>query len=806
MTVPPIENPEGLSAAEAAARLAQHGPNEVASEPVRSRWLMLVDQVRSPMVALLLGAAAVAGALGEVLDAAAIACIVVLNAVVGLVQEARSEDALAALRSMTAPRARVVRDGRGLMVPAREVVVGDLLVLEAGDVVAADAKVEEAHALRVDEAPLTGESVPVDKDPVACPAGASLAERHDTVFAGTTVVHGAGRARVVATGMGSEIGRIAGLIAGATRGPTPLQVRLAQVSRSLLWMSLAVVGLVAALGLWRGTPWLEVLLGAVSLAVAAVPEGLPAVVTIALAAGVQRMAAQAVLVRQLPAVETLGCTTVICTDKTGTLTTGRMRVRELWGPDEQRLVDAAVACCDAELHADGTEVGDPTEIALLLAGRERGVEREAVEAARPRVSELPFDSERKRMSVLRADGVLYVKGAWSSLEPLVSRGAEGAGEAEQALAARGLRVLAVARGQGPEEVDLELLGLVGMADPPRPEAVVAIAAARRAGIRTVMITGDHAVTAKAIALELGVLEPGEDPADLVHARVTAEDKIRIVRAWKAKGEIVAMTGDGVNDAPAVREAHVGVAMGKGGTEVTREAASVVITDDNYASLIEGIRQGRVIYDNIRKTVVYLLTGNVAELVLMFGAAALGLPLPLVPIQLLWVNLVTDGMPALALALEPAGPEVMQRPPRDPDEPVLARAQWATVAVFGAIEALVVAVVYGWGLRTAGEAVARTLAFDTLVASELLRAFAARSTTQLWVQLGLFSNGRLLAVVAASAAAQLVMHLHPALRAFLQLELLSALQVAVVLGAGLVPVSLIEISKLARQRAVRTPAR
>jgi Ca2+-transporting ATPase len=787
----------GLSATEAAQRLLHDGPNEVAAAPGRSRWAMLLDQVRNPMVALLVLAAAVAGAAGEVLDAVAIGCIVVLNAVVGFVQEARSENALHALRSMTAPRARVVRDGQSAVVPAREVVVGDLLVLEAGDIVAADGKVVVSNLLRVDEAALTGESVPVDKDPSPVAAEAHLAERHDSVFAGTMVVNGTARVVVGGTGMATEIGRIAGLLGTAERGPTPLEERLAAVSRSLLWLSLAVVGLVALLGVVRGTPWLTVLLGAVSLAVAVVPEGLPSVVMIALAAGVQRMAKLKVLVRRLPAVETLGCTTVICTDKTGTLTTGHMRVRELWGPDELAILDAAVACNDAEVHEDGSVVGDPTEVALLIAGRERQIERAEIERLRPRVSAQPFDAERKRMSVLRSDGVLYVKGALSHLLPLLSGQLDGAEAAEAALAARGLRVLAVARGQGAEEQDLTLLGLVGIADPPRPEAVEAVAAARRAGIRTVMITGDHAVTAQAIARELGVLGADEDPEGIVHARVTPEDKIRIVRDWKARGAIVAMTGDGVNDAPAVREAHVGIAMGAGGTEVTREAASVVITDDNFASIIAGIREGRAIYDNIRKTIVYLLTGNAAELVVMLAAAAAGLPLPLVPIQLLWINLVTDGLPALALVTESPDAHIMDRPPRDPQEPVLARREWFAIGAFGALEALVVLAVYAWGLEVHDEKLARTLAFDTLVASELTRAFAARSTRLVFWKLGPFTNRALLGVVALSATVQVLMHLHPAPRAFLHLHLLGIEQVGLVVLAGLIPVTTQELVKLGR---------
>ncbi|MCB9762849.1 MAG: cation-translocating P-type ATPase [Alphaproteobacteria bacterium] len=788
----------GLSEEEAARRLAEHGPNEVEREAPPSPWAMLAAQLANPMVALLLLAAVVAGALGELADAVAIGVIVALNAAVGATQEFRAERALAALRSLAAPQARVRRGGRSVMVPGHEVVVGDALLLEAGDVVPADARLAACHAFSAIESTLTGESLPVEKSTAPVADDAPLAERTDRVFSGTTVATGTAEAEVIAIGMDTEIGRIARLLADAESGPTPLQLRLARVSQQLLWLCLGVVVLVAALSLLRGASWLEVLVGAVSLAVAAVPEGLPAVVTIALAVGVQRMAARHVLVRRLPAVETLGCTTVICTDKTGTLTTGEMQVRDLWGRDRRALLDAAVACCDAELDEAGGGVGDPTEVALLLAGRERGVERRAVEAARPRVEVHPFDAERKRMSILRADGRLYVKGAWSSLAPLCVTGLEGADAIEDDMAARGLRVLAVAVGEGPEEAGLTLLGLVGIADPPRPEALAAVAAARRAGIRPVMITGDHAITARAIAQELGVLGPDDDPDEVVHARVTPEDKLTIVRGWKARGAIVAMTGDGVNDAPAVREAHVGVAMGRTGTPVTREAAAIVLTDDNFASIVEGIREGRAIYDNIRKTVVYLLSGNAAELGVMLGAAVVGAAAPLLPTQLLWVNLVTDGLPALALVIDPPDPDVMKRPPRPPEEPILGRRQWQLVAATGAVEAAVVLGVYLWASAHHELPLARTLAFNTLVASELLRAFAARSGRRIFWEVGAFTNLKLLGVIALSGALQLALHLHPAARGLFHLEPLTLGWAGLVLGMGLIPVTLLELGKLVRR--------
>lgn len=789
----------GLTTEEAARRLQEHGPNELRREAGTPMWRLFAAHFRSPVVGLLLAACAVSAALGELVDAGAIGAIIVLNAVVGFMQEHRAERAIFALRAMTAPRARVIRDGAGAVVSAAEVVPGDILVFEAGDVVAADAEVLEANALATGEAPLTGESAPVEKRPGALPEGTPLAERRDLVFMGTSVVRGTGTARVVATGMRTELGKIAHMLASVTDEATPLQTQLARVSRVLIYACAGIVVAVAGVGLARGVPALEVFMSAVSLAVAAVPEGLPAIVTIALAVGVQRMAAHNALVRRLPAVETLGSATVICTDKTGTLTTGVMKVRELWGPDDARLLAAAAACCDAELAADGrVGVGDPTELALLAAAAERGVTRASIERDNPRTAVQPFDSERKRMSILRADGVLYLKGA---VEVVLARCAEapaGAAEAATDMAARGLRVLAVALGTGPEEQALQLLGLVGLADPPRPEAVEAIAQARDAGIRTVMITGDHPVTAKAIARELGLLRDGEAEDEAVHARATPEDKLRIIRTWKARGAVVAMTGDGVNDAPALREAHIGVAMGKTGTEVTREAADIVLADDNFATIVAAVREGRGIFDNIRKTVVYLLAGNAAELGLMLAAALLGLPLPLLPLHLLWINLVTDGLPALALVVDPVDPNALKRPPRRIDEPMLGRAEWRAVVVAGALQLVVVLSVYIWALETRDLIEARNLAFSTLVFGELLRAFAARSPDRLFWEVGALTNVRLLGVVVATVALQLAIHHTPFAQRLFQITPISLSDCVMSLLLGLVPVSVIEVSKLARR--------
>ncbi|MBL9100938.1 MAG: cation-translocating P-type ATPase [Myxococcales bacterium] len=789
----------GLTEEQVTHLRAEFGPNELQREVRTPAWVLLAAQFKSPVIGLLAGACAVSAALGEVLDAVAIGAIVVLNALVGFFQEYRAERAILALRSMTAPRARVVRDGRAAIVPAADVVPGDIIVLEAGDVVAADAELLAAHVLATNEASLTGESTPAAKNVGSLPEGTPLAERSDSVFMGTSVVRGTGTARVLATGMRTELGKIAGMLASVQDTTTPLQRRLARVSRVLLVACSGVVALVAVVGLLRGTAALEVFLSAVSLAVAAVPEGLPAVITIALAIGVQRMGARNVLVRRLPAVETLGCATVICTDKTGTLTTGVMTVRALHGPDEQRLLAAAAACCDAELATDGQGgVGDPTELALLAAAASHGVSRAVIEQGNPRVRVQPFDAERKRMSILRADGTLYLKGAVEVVVPRCSTGAAGALEEAAAMAGRGLRVLAVATGRGEAEDGLQLLGLVGMADPPRPEAIEAIARARSAGIRTVMITGDHPITARAIAGELGLLANGEDPAEVVHARATPEDKLRIIRDWKARGAVVAMTGDGVNDAPALREADVGVAMGKTGTEVTREAADVVLADDNFASIVAGVHEGRGIFDNIRKTLVYLLAGNAAELALMLLAAVLGLPLPLLPLALLWINLATDGLPALTLVMDPADPEALRRPPRHPDEPLLGRAEWISIAWTAALQTTVVLAVYIWALEARGLTEARNLAFTTLVFGELFRAFAARHPTRLFWEVGALTNLRLLAVVLGSAVLQIAIHHLPATQELFQIASITLADCAASVMLGLIPVTVLELNKLARR--------
>ena len=893
---------QGLPLEEAKRRLAEDGPNALKKGKAVSPLAILAGQFKSLVIWVLIGAAAVSIALDELADGVAILAIVILNAVIGFFQEYRAEKAAAALARLAAPRAKVLRGAHAEVVPAAEVVRGDVVLLEAGDLVAADARLIDASALRTNEAPLTGESQPVEKTSAILPTETPLADRKNMLFMATSVVGGTGRALVVATGMNTEVGHIAQLLEGAESGETPLQRRLDQVARRLLWACLGIVVLVFLLGLLRSIAPFELFLSAVSLAVAAIPEGLPAVVTVALALGVQRMVRRNALVRRLPAVETLGCAQVICTDKTGTLTVGEMTARKLVTherlyrvtgegystegafladgvertADEDPLLfdllQAAAACNDAELVVKDNRpqvVGDPTEGALLVAAAKGGISRVAIESGMPRIMTLPFDSDRKRMSVVRnMDGqaLAFVKGAPEVIlerctHILTAQGVRELSDhdclqmmqANRMLANDALRVLAVAertldrpplppgnphpsspfaRGRrgGDEGEDTEnnltLLGLIGLQDPPRAEAREAVAKCRRAGIKTVMITGDHPDTARAIARELGVLQRGDEvvigqelermgeeelkervPRIGVYARVTAEHKLRIVRAWKAEGAVVAMTGDGVNDAPALKEASIGVAMGITGTEVTKESADIIITDDNFASIVAAMEEGRGIYDNIAKTLGYLLAGNAGELTVMLVAALVGWPLPLLPLHLLWINLVTDGLPALALATDPIDPSVLKRPPRPPQAQLLDREFLRLTVLTGCLTALTAlgAFAYEFYIDKSLEQ-ARDAAFTALVIAELLRSFGARSNTQTVWRVGLFSNMRLFVIVAASFALQVAIHHIPLLQTLFDIEPITLSQCAAWIGVGVIPLVILELKKvLSRSRVAGVSA-
>lgn len=869
----------GLSAQEAANRLAADGPNELKEGAHVSTLQILLGQFKSLIVWILIGAGFISGLLGQVLDAAAILAIVVLNAAIGFYQEFNAEKSIAALKKITAPLAKVLREGQVTLIPASGIVAGDVLALEAGDVVAADARLLAAASLRCDESALTGESETVPKQSATLEQGdLPLGDRENMVFMGTSVAAGAGQAVVVATAMETELGRIAGLIeeTGAEKG-TPLQRRLDSFGRILVWVALGIVALLFGLGLLRGINPLELFMTSVALAVAAVPEGLPAVVTVALSLGIFRMARRGALVRKLAAVETLGSTSVICTDKTGTLTLGEMTVRTLYvagqsyevtgegyGPDGEvqfdgkkaqaphlvplrELATVMLGCNNAHLvEKDGTweTVGDPTEGALLVAGAKAGGERQRIETELPKQHEIPFDSDRKRSTVIRRnpDGKLqaFLNGAPGALlelstslytstgiRPLTAADRKDILAQTSAMARNALRVLGSARRDlddtAPNDLtseaverDLVFIGLAGMYDPPRPEAKAALAKCRAAGIRVVMITGDHPDTAKAIAREIGIacatdaviagvdLDKMSDvelrtraSTNAVYARVTAEHKLRIIRALKANGAVVAMTGDGVNDAPAIKGADIGIAMGRTGTEVTKQAADMIITDDDFATIVDAVEQGRGIYANIRKTLQYLLAGNTGELLFMTVCVIIGLPMPLLPIHLLWINLVTDGLPALCLATDPIEADVMERRPRPRSERITNRSFLRPMFLTGVLTAGVAFAVFFYVLKMGSTQTARTYAFAVLVFAELLRSFGARSeSTPVW-RIPLFTNVNLVAVVAISIGLQVWSQNSATLGRLLKTSSMPLADCLVLLAVGAIPLFVLEMVKAVR---------
>ena len=853
----------GLASDEAQRRLAEYGANVLPVEPGRSVWRMIIDQVADPMIALLVVAAIISGIVGEPADTIVITVIVLLNAVIGVFQERRAQQAMAALRAMSAPTAVVVRDGFEQQVDAAGLVPGDLVVLQDGSIVPADLRLTSLASLRIAEAALTGESQPVGKriEPVT-DRHAPVGDRRSMAFRGTFVARGRGRGVVVGTGTQTELGAIADLLMTADVVRTPLQRRLSSFGGRIALAVVAICAVVFVTGLLRGEDPGLMFLTAISLAVAAVPEALPAVVAVTLALGARRMAHHNALVRRLPAVETLGSVTWICSDKTGTLTENRMRVEVLeaaggqtWAAvdaaapvsvDEDAalaaLLDALVLCNDAALAGSDTPAtGDPTEVALLEAARDRGVDHEDRRRALPRIDEEPFDSGRKLMVTVHEepDGRLrtLVKGAPESVVALCALPASGRVAVlahSDALAGQGLRVLAAAERlddpHGPPTAgwaappdipaDLTLLGVVGMIDPPRQEAPAAVAECRTAGITPVMITGDHPATAAAIARRLGILEAGDDEvlvgsalsqmddaalADAVrrvrvYARVDPEQKIRIVRALQADGQSVAMTGDGVNDAPALRQAEIGVAMGEGGTDVAREAADMVLLDDRFATIVTAVREGRRIYDDIRKFIRYALTGNTGEIWVVFLAPFLGMPVPLLPIHILWVNLITDGLPGLALAEEPAERDVMARPPRPPDESIFARGLGIHVLWVGALIAALTLGTQAWALSEDTRQW-QSMVFTVLVFCQLVHSMAIRSESRSLFGMGLLTNPALLGAIALSVALQLALLYVPWLQDIFRTTALTPAQLAVVFVVPLVVLVAVEIEKLLVRRGV-----
>ncbi|HZK18392.1 MAG TPA: calcium-translocating P-type ATPase, SERCA-type [Clostridia bacterium] len=849
---------KGLTDKEAKKREERVGQNRLVRVQVTSVWQMLLDQFKDFMVLVLIAATIISGLLGEYADALTILVIVILNAVLGLVQEFKAEKSLEALKEMTSPEAKVIRRGVKKKIPTVDLVPGDIVILDAGVRVPADLRIIEAMNLAIEESALTGESTPTAKNPsVLEDQRLSPGDMGNMAFLGTLVTRGRGKGIVVATGMATEMGRIAGMIQEVEPEQTPLQKRLAQLGKGLVAFCLLVCTVVVVLGVIRGASWQHMFMAGVSLAVAAVPEGLPAIVTISLALGVQRMIKRNAIIRKLQAVETLGCATIICSDKTGTLTENKMTVRkvlvgesiaEVTGEgysikgdilfkgrtnqkDVRLFAKVAALCNNATLARGGISIGgffrsiprniragmweitgDPTEGALLVMSAKAGAWREQIEGTQKRIWEIPFDSNRKRMTVIyrkkSGDTTAYIKGAPGVIldlcthrllngrvVPLTVKGRERLLDLNSRFAGEALRVLAMAYRELPSggdqdydkenvEENLVFIGLAGMQDPPRKSAIKAVEICKLAGIKVVMITGDHQQTACAVARELGIMSDGgevitggeldlmdeegfeevcEDVA--VYARVSPQHKLRIVKALKKCGHVVAMTGDGVNDAPAVKESDIGISMGISGTDVTKEASSIILVDDNFKTIVAAVEEGRGIYDNIRKFIRYLLACNVGEVLVMFLAVLLGFPLPLLPIQILWMNLVTDGLPAMALGVDPTDKDIMQRKPRDSSESIFAHGMGKNILLTGFVISLGTLMVFAMCYFAGYEIQrAQTMAFSTLVFTQLLYVFNCRSDHPISVQEMLFSNAYLLLAVSASVVLQLAVTYVP----FLQL--------------------------------------
>jgi P-type Ca2+ transporter type 2C len=891
----------GLDGAEVGRRQEKYGANELSEENLKSPWLMIRDQLSETMVVILILAAIISALMGDSKDAIAILAIVVLNTILGFSQEYRAEKAMAALKKLTVPTVRVRRDGFAQEVSARELVPGDLLLLEAGNLVPADCRLLESYNLRAQEAALTGESAAVEKIATALDEmNLSVADRCNMVYMGTVATYGRGLAVVTEIGMNTELGAIARMIETVHRTPTPLQRRTTQLGKTLAAIAIVIVAVVFLIGWWRGEELKLLLLTAISMAVAAVPEGLPAVVTIALALGAQRMLKRQSLIRKLPAVETLGSITVICSDKTGTLTQNRMTVKALSMagqhldlseqplniqsqaeplpaaspvPAMSLLLIGGALCNDASLTSGDEEanhshsLGDPTEIALLAAAARFGLQKSELESRFARVAELPFDAERKRMTTIHrlaavesgvpllaktavipgsrnanlatTSHILFTKGAVDSLLTICSRvqlagGPAGLDEAwrknllgtNQSLAGEGMRVLGVAfrlldslpteLRQEELERDLVFLGMAGISDPPRPEARSAVELCKAAGIRPVMITGDHPGTAQQIARELGIVADesfltGNDidrlsGAELeeavtrtaVFARVSPAHKLKIVEALQNRGQIVAMTGDGVNDAPALKKADIGVAMSISGTDVAKEAADMVLVDDNFATIVAAIEEGRVIYDNIRKFLKYLITSNFAEIWVMFLGPLLGSPTPLLPLQILWINLVTDGLPGLALGVEPAERHTMHRPPYPPDEHIFSRHLGRHVLLIGLLMGMV-SLATGYWYWSHGEASWQTMIFTILTLSQMGHVLAIRSERDSLFKQGILSNKPLLQAVGLTFLLQMAVIYHPYLQSLFKTTALSLKDLLLCLILSSVVFWCVELEKWLQRR-------
>ncbi len=871
-------NPQkGLTGKEAERRLKLVGFNQLQEQKRISPLKILLSQFKDFMVMVLLAATCISTFLGEFADAITILIIVIINGLLGFFQEFKAEKSMEALKKLIAPEALVIRNNQEIKVPARELVPGDIVLLETGDIVPADLRLLQVNQLEIEESALTGESLPVKKSgDIVFEEKTGLGDRKNMAYMGTTVTRGKGLGVVVATGMETEMGLIAGLIQKVQEEQTPLQRRLEQLGRWLVVFCLAIVAVVVVTGIIRGEPIYRMFLVGVSLAVAAIPEGLPAIVTIALAIGVQKMLKKKAIIRKLPAVETLGCATVICSDKTGTLTQNAMTVRKMiidntlihvsgegYDPKGELVIEGekrnknikkslemalrvAALCNNSKLKKDNTTItgmfrrkttspwqiiGDPTEGALLVLAAKGKIWRENIEKEHERVYEIPFDSNRKRMSVIYRESnklVVYTKGApdiilekcshvlWEGEKvPLTGKLKNKILENNELMAGEALRVLGLAyrelsakfpyeNNDSQIEDNLTFIGLVGMMDPPRPEAIKAVELCKNAGIKTVMITGDHKITAMAIAKELKILQ--EDDLVLtgteldemtdeklkkiinrvsVYARVSPNHKLRIVNALKSQGHIVAMTGDGVNDAPAVKEADIGISMGINGTDVTKESSAMILGDDNFSTIVAAVEEGRAIYDNIRKFIRYLLSCNVGEVLTMFFASLMGLPLPLLPIQILWVNLVTDGLPAMALGVDPADPDIMYRKPRHPKESIFAHGLARRIAVRGTLICLSTLLVFiiGFYLGDKDLFLARTMALTTLVFCQLFHVFDCRSERYSIFELGFMTNPFLVGAVSMSVFMHLLIIYTPFLQPIFNTYPLSLFHWLIIIGVA-----------------------
>ena len=852
---------QGLTQGEGARRLAGYGENKLEKAKPPGLFRQVLAQLRDPMILVLLAAAALsffAGGGQDWLDTAIILLIVVFNTVISVSQEDNARKALEALEKLAAPRARVLREGVERRLESTHLVPGDILLLEAGDYVPADGRILWAAGFQTDESAMTGESLPVHKRAGdGLPPDTPLAERKNMVIGGTVVTGGRAKVVVTATGMQTEMGKIAGLLLRQGQGETPLQRKMKEVSRVLSLVCVGVCAVMFGVGMLQHRDILDMFLTAVALAVAAIPEGLQAIVTIVLAVGVGRMARRNAIIKRLPAVETLGCASVICSDKTGTLTKNQMTVLEVWTPTpalRDRALTLGTLCGDAQ-EGPGGYIGDPTETAIAQAAAQAGLEKAALERDMPRRGEAPFDSVRKRMATCHAlpngEALVAVKGAPEAVlarcthllgaqgpRPLTDGDRRRIAQVGGDLAGQALRVLAVAQRLQPAlpksmaaeslEAELTFVGLIGMMDPPRPEVRQAVDRCAGAGIRPVMITGDHKDTAVAIAKQLNIYRPGDKAIDgagldflpqetleeeieafSVYARVTPEHKMRIVQAWQRRGHVVAMTGDGVNDAPALKAADIGCAMGKTGTDVAKGAADMILTDDNFATVVAAVEQGRGIYANIRKAIHYLLSCNIGEILTIFLATLLPVSqAPLSPVQLLWLNLVTDSLPALALGMEPVEKTAMTQPPRGKEEPLFSRAFSRRLAWQGALVGGITLLAYGLGFHLTGTfAVANTMAFATLTFSQLFHAFDVRSETTPLFRLGVLSNKAMNKAFLAGAALQAAVLLAPPLQGVFAVVPMDLAQWGIVLGLALTPLVVCELAKgLRRARAGRRAAR